>query len=142
MIINLSASRNQSRIVWLAMGLGLFAAMAYLLLALNVLTVGNLNLTEAPLVIVCLAALCYLAVGLLILSRDRWLLLYGALINAMMILFFFELHQDHLTPVTLSPGMVTKVAQLLLEGVLICLIVAGWQKRIRAPNKPISKEIQ
>ena len=66
-------------------------------------------------IIIYVAAGCYLVGGLLILLRNRWLLLFGAFINAMVILFFFSMYQAR-PEVMFSPGgLVSKLAQILLE---------------------------
>ena len=51
------SNSNPSRLPGLAISLGSFAGIAYVLVALNVLTVGNLNMTRAPMAVVCAAAL-------------------------------------------------------------------------------------
>lgn len=80
----------QRRTLQTAVGLAVFTAPAYLLIAWNILGVGDLQTDEKPAGIIYFAAGCYLAGGLLILLRNRWLLLFGAFINAMVILFFFN----------------------------------------------------
>ena len=121
-------SGNDVRVLWTAVGLALFTALAYVLIALNVLGVGNLRMDERPATIIYVAAGCYLLGGLLILLRNRWLLLFGAFINAMVILFFFNTYQDR-PAVMFSPGgLLSKIAQILLEAALIYVIVATWRK--------------
>ncbi len=114
--------------MWLAVGLALCAALAYLLIAWKVLGVGDLNTTDAPPTIVYVAAGCYLLGGLLILLRNRPLMIFGVLINAMVMLFFFNMYQNRPAVVFSPGGLTTKVAQLLLEAVLIYLIVSIWRK--------------
>lgn len=127
-----SAINNHIRILWTAVGLALFTALSYLLMALNVLGVGDLQMDEKPAVIIYVAAGCYLLGGLLILLRNRWLLLFGAFINAMVILFFFNMYQGR-PAVMFSPGgLVSKIAQIFLEVVLIYVITLSWRK---APNR-------
>jgi hypothetical protein len=122
-----SAITNQTRILWTAVGLALFTALSYLLMALNVLDVGDLQMDEKPAGIIYFAAGCYLLGGLLILVRNRWLLLFGAFINAMVILFFFNMYQNR-PAVMFSPGgLVSKIAQILLELVLIYVITLTWR---------------
>jgi hypothetical protein len=66
--------------------------------------------------------------GLLILLRNRWLLLFGAFINAMVILFFFNMYQGR-PAVMFSPGgLVSKIAQILLEVALLYVIAIFWRK--------------
>ena len=123
-----SAITNQTRILWTAVGLALFTALSYLLMALNVLGVGDLQMDEKPAVIIYVAAGCYLLGGLLILLRNRWLLLFSAFVNSMVILFFFNIYQDRPAVVFSPGGLVSKIAQIMLEVVLIYLITLGRRK--------------
>jgi hypothetical protein len=83
-----STHMRQISAIWISVGLALFTALAYLLIAWKMLGVGDLNMTEAPPAIVYVAAGCYLLGGFLILLRNRALLISGAVINAMVVLFF------------------------------------------------------
>lgn len=119
---------THTRILWAAVAMALFTALSYLLMQLNILGVGDLQMGEKPAGIIYVAAGCYLVGGLLILLRNRWLLLFGAFINAMVILFFFNLYQDR-PAVMFSPGgLVSKIAQILLEVTLLYVIVVFWRK--------------
>jgi hypothetical protein len=83
---------------------------------------------EKPPAIIYVAAGCYLLGGLLILLRRRWLLIFGAGINALVILFFFRMYQDR-PAVMFSPGgLVSKIAQILLEVTLLYIIAINWRK--------------
>jgi hypothetical protein len=108
------------------MGLALTAALSYVLVGLNVLSVGDLQTTEAPAAITYVCAGSYLLGGLLILLRRRWLWIVGAGINALVMLVFFTAYISR-PAVMFSPGgVVTKAAQLLLEaGLLYIIITAG-----------------
>ena len=119
---------THTRILWTAIALALTASLSYVLMGLNILGVGDLQMDEKPAVIIYVAAGCYLLGGLLILLRNRWLLLFGAFINAMVILFFFNMYQNR-PAVMFSPGgLVSKIAQILLEVALFYLIVVFWKK--------------
>ncbi len=119
------------RVLWLAVALALVTSLAYLLMAWDVLGVGDLQPDEEGGVIVYVAAACYLIGGLLILVRRRWLWIAGAVINALVMLFFFMMYQDR-PAVLLSPGgLASKAAQLALEAVLIYLIVTEWWRARR-----------
>jgi hypothetical protein len=123
-----STHPNHVRVMGLAVGLALVTALAYILMALNVLGAGDLQMDEKPAVIIYVAAGCYLLGGLLILLRWRWLLIFGAGINALVILFFFNLYKDR-PGVILSPGgFVSKIAQILLEVALIYVIAVNWRR--------------
>jgi len=124
----IQSTNNHARVMWLAVGLTIFTAIAYVLMALNILGVGDLQMDEKPAVIIYVAAGCYLIGGLMILLRKRWLLLFGSFINAMVILFFFNLYKDR-PAVVLSPGgLASKIAQILLEVALIYMIAVNWRK--------------
>jgi hypothetical protein len=114
--------------MWAAVALALIASLTYVLMALNILGVGDLQVGEKPVNIIYVAAGCYLLGGLLIITRNRWLLLFGAFINAMVILFFYSIYQNR-PAVMFSPGgLVSKIAQILLEVALVYVIAVNWKK--------------
>lgn len=126
--MNTARSTNNIRVMWTAVALALIASLSYVLMALNVLGVGDLQMDEKPAVIIYIAAGCYLLGGLLILTRNRWLLLFGAFINAMVVLFFFNLYQNRPAVIFSLGGLISKIAQILLEVGLIYVIVVFWKK--------------
>jgi hypothetical protein len=119
---------NSTRFTWLAVGLALFTALAYILIAFNVLGVGDPQVAREGGTIVYMAAGCYLLGGLLILLRNRWLLLFGAFINLMVIFFFYSMYQTRPEVVFSPGGLVSKIAQMLLEIPLLLSIFANWKK--------------
>jgi hypothetical protein len=120
-------SPAQRHILWLAVGLAIFTAVTYLLMVWNVLGVGDLQMNEKPAGIIYFAAGCYLIGGLLILLRNRWLLLFGAFINAMVVLFFFNLYQSRPAVIFSPGGLLSKILQIALEITLIYVIVLVWK---------------
>ena len=126
--MNTVQSTNNIRILWTAVSLAFITALSYVLMAFNILGVGDLQVDEKPAGIIYVAAGCYIVGGLLILLRNRGLLLFGAFINAMVVFFFFSMYQGR-PAVMLSPGgLVSKIAQILLEIALIYVIVLNWTK--------------
>ncbi|HEU0295282.1 MAG TPA: hypothetical protein VFR47_21255 [Anaerolineales bacterium] len=119
---------RQTRVMWTAVALAIFTALAYVLMAFNVLGVGDLQMDERPAAIIYFAAGCYLLGGLLILVRNRWLLLFGAFINAMVILFFFNMYQNRAAVMFSPGGLLSKIAQILLEVTLIYVIASNWKR--------------
>ncbi len=118
---------NFVRWIWLGVALALGAAFAYLLMGFRVLGVGDVRVADEGGSIIYVAAACYLVGGLLILVRNRWLWIFGAVMNALVMLFYFQMYAAR-PEVLLSPGgLISKAAQLLLEGVLIYLIVRDWR---------------
>jgi hypothetical protein len=119
---------TNTRILWIAVALALITALSYILMQFNILGVGDLQIGEKPAGIIYVAASFYFLGGLLILLRNRWLLLFGAFINAMVVLFFFNLYQNR-PAVMFSPGgLVSKIAQILLEFTLLYVIAVNWKK--------------
>ena len=124
----IQSTTNYVRLMWIAVGLAFVAALAYILMGFNILGVGDLATEEKPAAIIYVAAGCYLLGGLLILLRKRALLIFGAFINALVMFFYFSAYQ-HRPAVIFSPGgLVSKIAQLLLEFALLYLIFAKKQK--------------
>ena len=128
-MITLQKSKvTHARITWIAVALAFVTALSYILMQLNILGVGDLQGDEKPAGIIYVAAGCYFLGGLLILLRNRGLLLFGAFINAMVMLMFFSMYQNR-PDVMLSPGgLVSKIAQILLEIALIYVIAVNWKK--------------
>jgi hypothetical protein len=118
---------NHVRILRAAVGLAILTALSYVLMAFDILGVGDLKMDEKPAGIIFVAAGCYLLGGLLILLRNRSLLLFGAGINALVILFFFNLYKDRPAVVFSPGGLVSKIAQILLEFALIYVIAVNWR---------------
>jgi hypothetical protein len=129
-----STKPDQVRAMWLAVALALAAAAAYVLIAWDQVGVGDLQMAADGDVIIYVVAACYLLGGLLILVRRRWLWILGAVVNALVMLFFFRLYQDRPSVMFSPGGLVTKIPQLLLEATLIYLIVTGWMRSRRRPN--------
>jgi hypothetical protein len=113
---------NRVRVMWLAVALALFTALSYLLIQLGILGVGDLQTAEGP-AIALVAAGCYLIGGLLILVQRRWLWIVGAVINALVILFFIMAYLNRPLVMFSVGGLITKVAELLLEVSLLYLII-------------------
>jgi hypothetical protein len=124
----LHTSTNKN-ITGIAVALAFVTALTYLLIAQNVLGVGDLSVAKDGGAIIYVAAGCYLVGGLLILLHNRWLLLFGVFINFMVILFFFSMYQSR-PEVMLSPGgLVSKIAQILLEVALVYVLAVNWKNR-------------
>jgi hypothetical protein len=99
---------------WIAVALAVVAAAAYLLIAFNLLGVGDVHGAEKPPAIIFVAAGCYLLGGMLILLGKRWLWVAGALINVLVVTFFYSMYQNRLSVILSPGGLITKVAQILL----------------------------
>ena len=116
------------RVTWVAVALALFAALSYLLINAGILAVGDVPSEEGSTAIAYLAAGCYFIGGLLILLRRRWLWIIGLVMNTLVLLFFFQMYQNRPMVIFSPGGLLTKIAQLLLEVSLIYLIIADWRR--------------
>lgn len=125
---------TQVCIMWLAVTLAMITALAYLMIAQKILSVGDLKMAEDGNVIVYAAAGGYLLGGLLILLRRRWLWIIGLVINTLVVLFFFNMYQAHPSVMFSAGGVVTKLAQILLEVTLLYLVVSGWFRSSHRPG--------
>jgi hypothetical protein len=107
----------------ICLGLAVVAAVAYFLAGANILTVPGLNADEAPAAIPYVAGGCYILGGLLIFTKRRGLWIFGAIINVVVIAFFFMMYNQKPDIMLSTPGLVTKITQVLLEVGLVYLIV-------------------
>jgi hypothetical protein len=123
------------RVIWLAVALAVIAALAYLLIAWEILGVGDLKMASDGDVIVYVAAGGYLLGGLLILVRRRWLWIIGVMINALVMVFFFKMYQNRPTVMFSAGGIATKIPQLLLEATLLYVIIADWLRSRCQPGR-------
>jgi hypothetical protein len=130
-----STRNNPTPALWLAVLLALVAACAYMLIDVHVLATGDLQPSEGPPTIILAAAGCYLLGGILILLRRPWLWTLGAVVNALVILFFFRMYQSR-PSVLLSPGgLASKAAQVFLELTLLYLILSEWLRSRRGEHR-------
>lgn len=121
--------KNQSvftseHVKWIAFSLAIFTSVAYLLIRFNILGIGDLVASEQPVGIVYASAGCYLVGGFLILLKRKWLWVIGAIINALVVFFFFSMYKGQVSVLLSAGGLTTKIAQILLEMSLVYLIFA------------------
>lgn len=126
--MNTVQTNNNTRMMWVAVALAIMTALSYLLMQFNILGVGDLQVDEKPAGIIYIAAGCYLLGGLLILLRNRWLMLFGVFMNTMVLFFFFSMYQNRPAVIFSPGGLVSKTAQTLLEFALFYVIVVNWKK--------------
>lgn len=118
-----------SKTVMFALILAFFTSIAYIFIALGLLPVGLSDPSTEGGMIIFVAAGCYLLGGLLILTQRRGLWIIGILINALVMLFFFNMYHARPEVMFSIGGLVTKIPQLLLEISLIYLLVKSLRTR-------------
>ena len=109
--------------------LSLAAAAIYVLVGTNVVSVPNLGTDHAPVAIWFFAAGGYLAGGLLILWRQRWLWTVGLVANSLVMSIFFLAYRHQPEMLLSTAGLATKTVQALLDAGLIVLVTAGRSTR-------------
>ncbi len=122
------ATLAYTRVTLLAVALAFAAAVAYVLIGLGLLGVGDLQTSGAPTAIPYLAAGGYVLGALLIPLHRRGLLLTGAVINALIILVFVQAYAQRMAVLFSPGGLATKSAELLLEVSLLYLLVRVWRR--------------
>jgi hypothetical protein len=124
---------------WVLVILALVAALGYLLMGVGVITVPDKPLNDtsadndAPPGFDWIMFGAYVAGGLLILFKKRWLFITGAVLNAIPIIGFYAIWASRTDVMFSAPGLLTKIPQILLEIGLIYWLVK---------SKPAAKQVQ
>jgi hypothetical protein len=121
------------RIMIICLVLALVAATVYFLMAAGVISVPTLNSTDKPAAIVYTAAGCYALGGLLILTKKRWLWIFGLAMNTLVIGVFIMMYSQKSEVMFSVPGLATKISQILLEIGLVYLI-AHFNKKVNSES--------
>jgi hypothetical protein len=103
--------------------LAVIAAIFYFQMALGVVHPGSLQTKDAPMGIVYTAAAGYLVGGFLVFTQKRWILIVGAILNALVMTIFFAAYYQKPDIMFSLPGLGTKIPQILFEIGLIALIM-------------------
>ncbi len=117
---------NGSWVPWVGLALSLIAASVYFIIASPA---SPTDYKSPPLPVLIVAGLAYLIGGMLILLGDRRLLIFGVIINLLvMAAFAVAARMGHATVDRLS--LTSKVAQVVLEVLLLWLTVQPAQGTI------------
>jgi multisubunit Na+/H+ antiporter MnhG subunit len=119
---------SMKTLMYVSLGLTLVAALGYFLMGIGVIQPGSYDTNSAPTGIVWVACGCYVVGGALILLKRRNLWITGTVINAIVILFFYARYRSQSDIMLSAPGLITKIAQILLEAGLIYLIIKSKPK--------------
>jgi hypothetical protein len=115
-------------VAWGCITMAVVAALTYILMGLGVLVPGNLETGEGGFMPYLIGA-AYLIMGVLIVSKWRWIKIASAAIVLITIIGFYAMYTDQPDVMWSAPGIITKIAQLLMLAGLIYLIVKS-----RAPK--------
>jgi hypothetical protein len=117
------------KIMLICMGLAFVAALIYVLMAQGIMHAGDLAPGEEGLPpYFYIVPGGYVLGGLLILVRKRWLWITGAVINGFGVAMFYGAYYAKPEIMLSAPGLITKIAQILMEIGLIYLIVTYKRK--------------
>jgi hypothetical protein len=104
--------------------LALISALAYVLLILGILKAGEMMSPEGGVpAFFYIVPAGYVIGGFLIFLKKRWLWTIGAIINAIPIIVFYAAYAGRPDIMLSTAGLITKIAQVLLEIGLIYLII-------------------
>jgi len=103
--------------------LALISALIYVLLILGIMKVGDMIPDEGAPAYFYIIPAGYAIGGLLILLKKRWLWITGAALNSIPIVVFYIAYAERPDIMLSAPGLISKIAQVLLEIGLIYLIV-------------------
>ena len=107
--------------------LAFIVAVFYILLAAGIITPSTLAAKDWQIILIYVAAGCYILGGLLVLAKKRWLWIIGLVMNTLVMVFFFALYSKNLAVIFSLAGLATKIPQLILEAGLVYLI-ANYKK--------------
>ncbi|OGO00727.1 MAG: hypothetical protein A2Y90_04995 [Chloroflexi bacterium RBG_13_52_12] len=105
------------------MMLAFVAALIYILMARGIMHAGDLVGGEGLPAYFYIVPGGYVLGGLLILLKKRWLWITGAAINGFGVLMFYVAYYAQPEIMLSAPGLITKIAQVLMEAGLIYMIV-------------------
>jgi hypothetical protein len=110
------------RVLWACIAMALVAAIGYILMGVGVIHPGNLSGDNMP-SFFYIIPLVYIVMGVLILSRWRWIRIASAVVVALTILVFYTRYADQPDVMWSAPGLITKIAQIFMLVGLIYLIL-------------------
>jgi hypothetical protein len=122
--LELRKGRMMKIVAWLCFWLAMITAVTYILLLTGVLEV-SLKANEGPPAVFYLIPVAYLVGGTVIFLKKRTLWITGAILNAVPILGFYAgyIYLGKWDVIISAPGLITKIAQILLEAGLLYLII-------------------
>lgn len=108
-------------VVWGTFMMALVAALGYVLLGMGVLQAGNLTDDAMPSFFYIIPA-AYLLMGVFLFLRWRWIRILEAILVFMTIAVFYAKYISQPDVMWSAPGLITKIAQVLMLAGLIYLL--------------------
>ncbi len=121
------------------LAMALISALVYILMANGVMLPESLISNEPLPPYFYIIPAGYSIGGFLILLKRRWLWITGAVINGFGITMFYVAYADQVSVMVSAAGLITKIAQIIMEIGLIYLIVKykreGFQSQPSCPEQ-------
>jgi hypothetical protein len=105
--------------------MALVAAIGYILMNAGIIHPGNLQ-SDIELPMGYILGLVYLIMGVLLLSRWRWIRIAEIIVLLITIVVFYASYADQPDVMWSAPGLITKIAQVLMLAGLVYLL---WKTR-------------
>ena len=122
--------------VWGSLTMALVSAVVYVLMGIGVMHSGNLTGDSMP-SFFFIIPLAYLLMGILLLSRWRWIRVVDAILVLFTIIVFYARYADQPDVMWSAPGLITKIAQvLMLAGLIYLLVKTRGQKGATVQTPP------
>ena len=118
-------------IMLVCLALALISALLYVFLILGILTAGELAADQEVPTGFYIVPASYVIGGLLIFLKKPWLWMAGAVLNAIPIVVFYAAYAGRPDIMLSAPGLISKIAQVMLEIGLVYLIVASKRHKTR-----------
>ncbi len=120
-------------LLWVCTVLAFIASIGYFLMGAGVIHAADLTQKDAPPPFAWIAGAFYLAAGLLLFVKKHWIPVALVIINVFPILIFYVMWRSRSDVMFSAPGLITKIAQIMLEIGLIFVLL-----NTRAPKKMVA----
>lgn len=119
-------------IMLFCLAMALISALIYILMANGVMLPTDLTTDQSLPPYFYIVPAGYVIGGFLILIKKRWLWITGAVINGFGVIMFYTTYADQVGIMLSAAGLITKIAQILMEIGLVYLIVKYKRKRLES----------
>ena len=120
---------SRTLIMTVCLIMALISALAYFLLGTGVMDAGSVTSEEGVPPFYYIIPISYIIMGLLVFLKKRWLWITITAINTFTIAVFYAAYATKPDVMLSAPGLITKIAQVLLEAGLIYLIITHKRER-------------
>jgi hypothetical protein len=113
------------------MFLALATALGYILMGAGVIHAADLTLDSAPPGFTWIAGAFFIIGGILLLQKRRWTAITMAIVSFIAVVFFYFKWSDRPDVMWSAPGLIIKIAQVLMLAGLLYLIFKPAPKAVK-----------